>query len=237
MKRVDFSGKKFAHWTVLSYESGSRLTPGRWNCRCEKCGTLHAIRQKAVSNGQNAFCPTCNVHPNQTHGHARNGAISPTWNSWASMRDRCERPGTNDYAIYGGRGITVCQRWSDFAAFLEDMGERPVGHQLDRIDSNGHYEPSNCRWITIQKQQHNRRDNTFVTLNGERMVCREAERRLGITRGILGRKMRRLNWPAIDLALVDCKQPIAVMGPQILCHLAQMNRYIPTPEEESRMAQ
>lgn len=93
-----------------------------------------------------------------THGHTMGNVETPEYQSWGSMKARCDNPNRLDYPLYGGRGITVCERWSrSFVAFLEDMGARPLGHTLDRIDPNGNYEPSNCRWATPQQQTKNRR--------------------------------------------------------------------------------
>ena len=77
---------------------------------------------------------------------------------WCRMRDRCRNENSSDYKYYGGRGITVCERWNDFLNFLADMGRAPIGRSLDRIDNDGNYEPSNCRWATGQEQRRNRAD-------------------------------------------------------------------------------
>lgn len=83
-----------------------------------------------------------------THGHSVGGVPSPTYISWVAMLQRCEDPGKSNYVYYGGRGIAVCQGWHDFSTFLADMGERPDGKELSRIDNDGNYEPGNVQWAT-----------------------------------------------------------------------------------------
>lgn len=93
------------------------------------------------------------------HGHRHtNSERTPTYHSWSAMIQRCTNRNRADYADYGGRGIAVCDRWRSFVYFLADMGERPVGMTLDRIDVNAGYEPSNCRWADKEMQRRNRRD-------------------------------------------------------------------------------
>jgi hypothetical protein len=94
--------------------------------------------------------------------------LSPEYKAWAAMKARCLNPSDAAYAAYGGRGITVCDRWLDSSAFLEDMGKRPSPkHSLDRINNNGNYEPGNCRWATARQQIRNTRRNVNVEFNGK----------------------------------------------------------------------
>lgn len=82
------------------------------------------------------------------HGYCKNGKITKTYQSWRQMRQRCNNQNNPNYKNYGGRGIKICQRWNNFFNFLADMGERPEGLIMDRIDNNGNYEPDNCHWVT-----------------------------------------------------------------------------------------
>lgn len=110
------------------------------------------------------------------HGHLSGGKMSPEYAAWSGMRSRCTNQNKRDYPRYGGRGITVCERWSRFENFLLDMGLRPSSdHSIDRYpDKNGNYEPSNCRWATREQQGRNKRNNRIVEFHGREMVLMEA---------------------------------------------------------------
>jgi hypothetical protein len=133
-------------------------------CLCD-CGVSKFVRTGALLAGRTVSCgcarKAANVRDklrNRQHGHAINYALSPTYHSWRGMKDRCRYPSNASWRNYGGRGIRVCDRWKVFENFLEDMGERPIDHTLDRVDPDGNYEPGNCRWATrIQQQRENRR--------------------------------------------------------------------------------
>jgi hypothetical protein len=126
----------------------------------------------------------------------------PIYHVWANMLTRCRNPNYKQWADYGGRGIHVCERWqASFWNFAEDMGERPEGHQLDRIDNNGDYEPSNCRWVPPAKNRRNRaRGVTRLTFNNKTQCLTDWANELGIKRSILSARVNRLNWP-IEKAL------------------------------------
>jgi hypothetical protein len=112
------------------------------------------------------------MHGNVKHGaNPRNGKPTPEYQSWRGMRERCSNSKHRSFVRYGARGITVCDRWRSFAAFLEDMGLRPEGTSLDRMDANGNYEPSNCRWASAETQARNTRRNV-LTLDKAREIRR-----------------------------------------------------------------
>lgn len=122
-------------------------------------------------------------------------AISGARRSWHAMRGRCLTKSSGDYPLYGGRGITVDPRWNTFEAFLADMGERPPGHSLDRIDFNGPYTKANCRWATAETQSRNRRSSALLSLKGETKTLAEWVLDTGLSHATL-RKRISMGWSA-----------------------------------------
>lgn len=127
----------------------------------------------------------------QRHGHAKVGKISPTWQTWHSLRQRCSNKNRKDYKYYGGRGITVCDKWENFLGFLEDMGTKPDGMSIDRIDPNKGYSKENCRWASIDKQLQNRRSTVWCTFNGETLCLRDWCKKLGLQRSTVYDRLKR----------------------------------------------
>ena len=117
---------------------------------------------------------------NHKHGHGANGRETPTYRSWLAMVSRCSNPKQPGWKHYGGRGITVCERWREFANFLADMGEAPVGTQIDRTNNDIGYQPDNCRWATRQEQMRNTRASRRITLNGRTQCLAEWAAELGV---------------------------------------------------------
>lgn len=147
-------------------------------CDCGKTAEFVAVYVKE-GKVKSCGCLNHNGRPRVNHGRCKRGRSDRTYTSWNSAKVRCENPNAPNYALYGGRGIGMCERWAnDFREFLADMGERPEGTSLDRIDNEKGYEPSNCRWATITQQAANRR-TTHVNEDGEAWV--QQARRNGIT--------------------------------------------------------
>lgn len=132
------------------------------------------------------------------------------------MISRCKLPSGRAYKYYGGRGIKVCERWVKFENFLVDMGERPTGKSIDRINNDGNYEPGNCRWATDIEQHRNRSDNVRITFNGETMTMAEWEERLSMKRGLLRDRISS-GWSAEDALMRPkmTKSEAAVYGNKV----------------------
>lgn len=146
-------------------KDGGRL----WLCRCD-CGNDHTTRAKSLVQGATRSCGCLRREDVSRRKKTHGMTDSPEFTVWSSMLRRCRTPSTPGYDLYGGRGIAVCERWLQFENFIADMGLRPKGMTLDRIDSNGDYEPSNCRWATMKEQQNNRRNNVCLTFEGRTLT-------------------------------------------------------------------
>lgn len=153
------------------------------------CGGTAIIIRSRVNNGYTRSCGCLNAETKPNLRHGRRG--SRTYSSWQAMLQRCQNPATKGFSRWGGRGVTVCERWTDFKNFLEDMGERPEGTTIDRIDVDGNYEPTNCRWATPKQQARNRRNAVRVkTSTGVEDLADYAEK-IGITLGAAHMRLKR----------------------------------------------
>ena len=132
------------------------------------------------------------------HREATRGNPTRTYRIWTLMRSRCNDKNNKGYRWYGGRGISVCERWNDYTAFLWDMGPAPDGSSIERIDNDGNYEPSNCCWATPREQARNKSSNAWLTLNGERMIVADWAARTGLVHSTIRRRMLR-GWSAEEI--------------------------------------
>ena len=157
-------GEVYARLTVIRRAESDKGGRRRYVCRCS-CGGETVTAGYDLRKGHTRSCGCLLRETRTTHGHVRNGRRSPTYQSWQSMLRRTTNPKAAGWEYYGGRGITVCDRWNpkaggSFENFLEDLGERPDGTSLDRVDVDGIYEPSNTRWATPREQRANQRPQT-----------------------------------------------------------------------------
>lgn len=142
--------------------------------KCD-CGTVGKMAPSNIKRGAKS-CGCKSLVSRLTHGMT----FTPTWQSWRGMIDRCKNPNARQYRNYGGRGIGVCKRWREFKAFFADMGERPDGTLIERINNDKGYSPSNCRWATNAEQSLNKRTNRVITVNGVSKPLMQWSRKTGI---------------------------------------------------------
>ena len=149
------------------------------------------------------------------HGHAPKGKKSPEYCSWYNMIQRCTNRNNTHYDRYGGRGITVCDRWRHYPFFLEDMGSKPSDkHTIERINNDGNYEPGNCRWATRAEQSRNTAQNRMVTYLGETLTLTEWAERLGVQQKVLAHRLDR-GWPLERALTKPANRAISVTTKQI----------------------
>lgn len=186
-RRTIVVGDVFGFLTVISLHSPpSNGRHAYWLCRCE-CGREKPIRSVNLTRG---LTRRCGCRPsNYKHGMKH----TPEYMAWADMKRRCYTPTAGNFHDYGGRGITVCDRWREsFAAFYADVGPRPSPHHsIDRKNVHGNYDPDNVRWATTQQQNSNRRDSNRISVGNEIVCGAELARRLGVSRSSVNRRIKR----------------------------------------------
>lgn len=194
-KQIDLAGQSFGRWMALEYLSGDR-----WLCRCA-CGKTVSVKAQSLRNLTSRSCGCLRVDVTGAratiHGFARMDKQTrpPEYTIWCSMKERCHNSRNKSFPYYGGRGIMVCQRWiKSFPSFLEDMGPRPAGGTIERLDNGGNYEPGNCRWATRLDQTENRRTTRWIEFEGQRKTVSGWARHLGLPYQRLNQRLWR-GWP------------------------------------------
>lgn len=161
-------GKKFGELTVVKLVGTGERGYLRWECRCS-CGQMLEVDGDRLRAGQRTACGVAQHYLNKPSAKYSREDWKPEYTAWVNMRQRCHNPKHPRYKDYGGRGITVCDRWRKFENFADDMGPRvsPI-HTLDRKEANGNYTPENCKWSTPTEQARNRRRTVYVEYEGRR---------------------------------------------------------------------
>lgn len=195
----DLTGKKFGKLTVIKY-CGTVNHKATFECLCE-CGNTKVIQGVLLSNGHTRSCGC--LAENNTDQTKHGMSKTHIYGVWCTMKSRCYNKNSQHYSLYGGRGITVCEEWlNDFMAFYEWSMSNGYSDDLtiDRIDTNGNYEPSNCRWVTVKEQQNNRRNNKMLTYNGKTQTLAQWADEKHIKIGTLHSRLTKYKW-SVERAL------------------------------------
>lgn len=205
MRKTEMIGKKFGQFLVLK-EVEKKNNKRAFLCRCS-CKKEYIVMGDNLRSGNSTQCMSCSSKIKggkyRTHGMTN----TRVFKVWAGIKDRCRNTNCPLYKNYGGRGISVCDRWfNSFEAFLKDMGEPPsLKHQIDREDNDGNYEPGNCRWVTSEVQQNNRRNNVLIEHNGRKKTLSQWATCLGV--GVTTLRWRLLaGWPPEKILSVPVRQ-------------------------------
>lgn len=188
-------GKKFGRLTVLDIGSPSISSSGRkrnrLKCICD-CGKEREVFSDALTGGKSKSCGCLGLQNriSARTSHGMSGSL--IYATWRTMWDRCENKRNKKYLIYGGRGISVCKRWSSFENFYKDMGEKPSKiHSIDRVDNNKGYCKENCRWATNTEQSNNRRTTRKIKHDGKILNMQEWSRLIGGSHGLVSDRVSR----------------------------------------------
>lgn len=199
MNFKDLTNQKFNRLTVLQRDK-NKWNRVMWKCRCD-CGNIIFVNTYALKSGS---AKSCGCYKSEILGNAmRKHKLSNTriYNIWKGMRKRCNNPNSSSYYLYGGRGIKVCEEWDKFLPFYYWSMQNGYAENLsiDRINYDGNYEPSNCRWVDSEQQNNNTRQNVFITYNGKTLTLSQWAKYVGLTYSCL--KARLYNGWSIEKAL------------------------------------
>lgn len=201
----DYIGAKFNRLTILRYWGTTPKGAKKVLCECE-CGKQTIAVFSRVKSGETKSCGCLReerkIKAKTTHGMSN----SPTYETWASMKARCNNQNAANYYNYGGKGIRVCDRWNNsFESFVEDMGERPIGSSIDRINPFGNYEPTNCRWATPKQQARNRTNNVFVKFRDKVYLEADFVNKFHISHGCVQDILKAGKYKGEDILVVGGK--------------------------------
>ena len=194
---IDISGKKYERWTVIDY-AGNKY----WNCICD-CGTCRKVEGHHLRSGMSRSCGCLQKEIvskiSTKHGQSKAGNKSSIHTTWQNIKKRCCDIKNAHYKNYGGRGINICDRWiNSFENFYADMGDKPTEkHTIERINNDGNYEPSNCRWATREEQQANKRTRKDALIH-EGITTTEWAKKLGITTGAAYYRIKTHGTPYLE---------------------------------------
>lgn len=195
MRLLDLTGKRFGRLTVVSRAENSKSGKTRWRCKCD-CGNECVVHGDSLKSGNTKSCGC--VRRESSHNKATTHGMSdtPLFAVWWAMISRCKNPNNKSYKNYGGRGIRVCDEWTDSSKFFEWAIKNGYaeGLTIERIDVNGGYEPSNCTWIPKEKQARNKTNNRMIEINGERKCLAQWCEEYGVDYFTVHQRICKLGW-------------------------------------------
>lgn len=202
-------GKRFGMLVVIRKTElrGGNSVIWECDCDCGKKGKL--VRSEYLRKGGTKSCG-CSTgefcrKSKTTHGLSRKAETRPTFIKWVSMLSRCKNKKDKSFKYYGGRGITVCDRWLDFALFFSDMGAAPIGMTIERVDNDKGYSPENCRWATIREQANNKRSNRIISAVGLKMTISNWAETVGIPKDTIRTRLEA-GWSEYDSLFTPVKK-------------------------------
>lgn len=194
----DLAGKRFGRLVAIRLSNRRSGRKTYWDCKCD-CGNLKTVRTDILKNGTTLSCGCLKKEQDKINlpngqGRVKHGfSRTRIYNIWENMHSRCENPANTRYADYGGRGIKVCSQWKSVKNFISWAYFH--GYQsnltIDRVNVNGNYEPSNCRWVDLETQANNKRNNVFIEYKGKSQTIPQWAKELGIDQGLIRNRYRR----------------------------------------------
>jgi hypothetical protein len=201
-KKLELKGRRFGRLLVLA-EAARTHKSIQWQCLCD-CGNYVVTFASDLNTGRTKSCGCLQKEraseSNRTHQRSK----TKLYRIWRAMIERCSNSNNKRFSAYGGRGITVCDRWAHFENFLADMGEVPEGSSLDRIDNDGPYSPENCRWASVTRQARNKRSTIWLEFEGRRQSLPDWANEVGLKRSTLSQRIFKLGW-SVQRALTTPK--------------------------------
>jgi len=195
LNKNDLIGKVYGRLTVKAEGVEKKGDKRTWVCECS-CGSTSIVTTSDLVTGHTRSCGCLQKErakeANKTHGYSRRR--HPLYARWLGMRNRCNNPNDDYYDNYGGKGVKVCKRWDSFTNFLEDMGECPEGHTLDRRDNDGDYTPENCRWASPSEQSRNKSDTLWVNYQGNKVRLVELSEKFDVPFKLLYQRLYTHGW-------------------------------------------
>lgn len=203
---IDLTGKQFGRLTVLMRDPKQPKKAIKWVCKCA-CGNIVSACGYSLRYGDTQSCGCYQIEQTGNAARKHGDSNKRLFRIWCGMKERCSKRSQTNYKYYGGRGISVCEEWSDYSSFKE--WAISTGYTdtltLDRIDSNGNYEPHNCRWVPQEQQKLNTRRNKLISYNGKTMTMMEWSKFIGINYSTLRSRINEGHWCIEDALTKDVK--------------------------------